>query len=192
MPIRHKRKISTVRRISPGNWWSLQHGTLLRFKWTGYWAIISKPWFPPKKLDQMISEVPSNLVLYDSVILASSYDPLSGQSLGQAREARRSSMSWASPPLHLCPSFLLQGDHEWNEGCLNHFLTIPKRCRQCSQLSPTSQGWRMAEQPLFQSELLPKLEQDADPAQNSSSFSSPPLYFFLVCFFDFGVERRPR
>ena len=46
-----------------------QHWTLLRFSWTGCWATLSRPCFCQERLDQMILEVPSNLVFYDSMKL---------------------------------------------------------------------------------------------------------------------------
>ncbi|KAK4812701.1 hypothetical protein QYF61_013726 [Mycteria americana] len=53
----------------PRKWWIPQHWTLLRFSWTGCWAILSRPCFCQERLDQMILEVPSNLVFYDSMTL---------------------------------------------------------------------------------------------------------------------------
>jgi len=55
--------------ISPGKWWVPKHWTLLRFGWTGCWAILSRPCFCRERLDQMILELPSNLVFYDSMNL---------------------------------------------------------------------------------------------------------------------------
>jgi len=38
-------------------------------RWTGCWAILSRQWFYQESFDQMILEVPSNLVFYDSMFL---------------------------------------------------------------------------------------------------------------------------
>ena len=39
--------------------------TLLRFSWTGCWAILSRLCFFQERLDQMMLEVPSKLIFYD-------------------------------------------------------------------------------------------------------------------------------
>ncbi|GAB0204370.1 hypothetical protein GRJ2_002902600 [Grus japonensis] len=60
--------------VAPRKWWIPQHWALLRFSWTGCWAILSRSCFCHERLEQMIFEVPSNLVFYDSMILLR--DPL--------------------------------------------------------------------------------------------------------------------
>lgn len=59
-------KQSATEIISPGKWWIPQCWVLLRFGWTGCWAILSRQCFCWEKL--MILEVPSSLVFCDSVI----------------------------------------------------------------------------------------------------------------------------
>lgn len=49
---------------------------------------------------------------------------------------------------------------------LDHLRTNRESCSQCSQLAPTSH--------LFHPVLLSKLDQDDDPAQNSSFFKFFP------------------
>ena len=60
-------ELAAIGIISPGKWWIPQYWTLLRFSWTGCWAILSRPCFCQERLDQIIVEVPSNLVFYDSI-----------------------------------------------------------------------------------------------------------------------------
>ncbi|KAK4810664.1 LOW QUALITY PROTEIN: hypothetical protein QYF61_007464 [Mycteria americana] len=48
----------------------------LRFGWTGCWAILPRPCFCQERLDQMILEVPSNLVFYDSMSWKSAFSIL--------------------------------------------------------------------------------------------------------------------
>lgn len=64
-------KCFTMRKIfviisSPGKWW-ISYCTLLQSSCTGCWAILYRPCFCQERLDQVILEVPSNLVFYSSV-----------------------------------------------------------------------------------------------------------------------------
>jgi len=58
---------SAIGILFPGKRWIPQTGTLLRFSWTGCWAVLSRPCFCQETLDQMILEFPSSLVFYDSM-----------------------------------------------------------------------------------------------------------------------------
>lgn len=62
----------TLRKISHWNTLSRdvvdsQHWALLRFRWAGCWATLSRPHLCHEWLDQMIHEVPSKAVFCDSI-----------------------------------------------------------------------------------------------------------------------------
>jgi len=56
-------QLFTMRTINHWNDLPREHWTLLRFGWTRCWAILSRPCFCQERLDQMILEVPSYLLV---------------------------------------------------------------------------------------------------------------------------------
>lgn len=58
------------------NTWYRYFGTLLRFTWLGCWVILSKLCVLQVVLGQMVLEVPSKLLFYDSTIFVNSSQPI--------------------------------------------------------------------------------------------------------------------